>query len=92
MEEKLREQSISLVGRERIAITGVSDVDSFDEHTVVRYTSHGILTLKGADLHINKLNVETGEISIQGEIDSVAYSEEHSAKKTAGSLLSRLFQ
>lgn len=92
VEEKGKEQNVSLQGRTKITVTGVSDVDSFDEHTVVLYTILGILTVKGADLHINKLNVETGDISVEGEIDSLAYSETNSQKKAAGSLLSRLFQ
>ena len=92
VEEKVKEQSISLQGRRKITVTGVSDVDSFDEHTVVLYTSLGILTIKGGDLHINKLNVETGDICIEGEIDSLVYSEAQSTKKAAGSLLARLFQ
>ena len=92
VEEKLKDQNISLQGRGKITVTGVSDVDSFDEHTVVLYTTLGILTIKGNDLHINKLNVETGDICIEGEIDSLAYSEAQSTKKAAGSLLARLFQ
>ncbi len=90
VEEKMKEQNVTLQGRARITVTGVSDVDSFDEHTVVLYTSLGILTIKGGDLHINKLNVETGDLCIEGEIDSLAYSQQQAAK--SGGLMAKLFK
>lgn len=91
VEEKLKEQNVTLQGRAKITVTGVSDVDSFDEHTVVLYTTLGILSIKGADLHINKLNVETGDLCIEGEIDSLAYSQQQGSK-SGGGLLAKLFK
>ena len=91
VEEKGKEQHVTLQGRSKITVTGVSDVDSFDEHTVVLYTTLGILTVKGGDLHINKLNVETGELCIEGEFDALAYSQQQATKK-GGGLLAKLFQ
>ncbi len=90
-EERIKEQNVTLQGRAKITVTGVSDVDSFDEHTVVLYTSLGILTIKGNDLHMNKLNVETGDLSIEGEIDGMAYAQQKTGKQ-GGGLLSKLFQ
>lgn len=80
--------NIILEDRHMMTVSGVADVDSFDEQTVVLFTDMGELTIKGTDLHINKLNVETGEVSIEGEIDSVVYSNDN----RSGGLLGRLFK
>ncbi|HBT64091.1 MAG TPA: sporulation protein YabP [Ruminococcaceae bacterium] len=64
-----------LEDRHALTVSGVSDVDSFDDMTVVIYTELGELTVKGEGLHINKLNIETGDLTLQGQIISLAYSE-----------------
>ena len=55
---------LMLEDRRALSVSGVSDVDSFDELTVVIYTEMGELTVKGEGLHINRLNVETGELTL----------------------------
>ena len=67
-----------LEDRHALTVSGVSDVDSFDELTVVVYTDMGELTVKGEGLHINRLNVETGELTLEGNIESLTYAEVHS--------------
>ncbi len=62
--------------RNRISLTGVSDVDSFDEQTVTVITSCGELSVKGSGLHIGRLSTETGEMSIEGKIDALVYSSD----------------
>ena len=52
--------------RKRGNITGVTDVGSFDETTVILETDQGILTLKGKGLHIGKLSLEQGEVELDG--------------------------
>ena len=64
-----------LEDRRALTVSGVSDVDSFDELTVVIYTEMGELTVKGQGLHINRLNVETGDLTLEGTIDSLTYAE-----------------
>ena len=59
-----------LEDRRALTVSGVSDVDSFDELTVVIYTEMGELTVKGQGLHINRLNVETGDLTLEGTIES----------------------
>ncbi len=81
--------NVIMEDRRNLTISGVSDIDSFDEQTVVLFTEMGELTVKGDDLHINKLNVETGELTMEGEIASLEYSEEE--RKSSG-LFSRLFK
>ena len=78
-----------LEDRKRLAVSGVTDVDSFDENVVIVYTSLGGLTVKGSDLHINALNVDTGELTIEGEIYSLIYNDN---VKTKESFFKNLFK
>ena len=90
VEEKRKEaQNIILENRKKASISGVEDIDSFDEQTVVLYTNLGMLTVRGLGLHINRLNVETGEVVIEGDMDSFVYSDGESRKT---GLLKRLFK
>ena len=66
--------------RRTLSMTGVSDVDSFDGMTVVAYTPLGELTVRGRDLTIRRLNVETGDLSLSGEIDSLTYADASSKR------------
>lgn len=68
--------NLILEDRRSAMVSGVTDVDSFDEQTVVLFTEQGEMTIEGSDLHMNKLNVETGEVSIEGTIDSISYRDD----------------
>lgn len=83
--------NLILENRRLLTVSGVSDVDSFDEETVVLYTDIGELTVKGSDLHMNKLNVETGEVNIEGTIDQLSYREEN-PRSSSGGLIGRIFR
>ena len=67
--------NIILEGRKKMSVSGVTDVDSFDENTVLLYTTMGELTVRGSDLHVNDLSVESGEMNIEGEIKSIVYGD-----------------
>ncbi len=67
--------SLILEGRKRLSVSGVTDVDSFDENTVLLYTNMGELTVKGSDLHVNDLSVTSGEMNIEGDIQAVIYGD-----------------
>ena len=67
--------SLSLDGRARLNLSGVRDVQSFDENSIVLSTTAGGLIIHGSDLHIERLSVETGEVSIEGRIDRMLYTE-----------------
>ena len=79
---------IELEGREKLLITGVDDVERFDENEVTLQTSAGTLVITGENLHIGKLSLDGGELCVDGHIESVNYEE--SAVRHGG-LLSRLF-
>ncbi|MBE7024580.1 MAG: sporulation protein YabP [Ruminococcaceae bacterium] len=84
--------NVILENRKRLTLSGIEDVDSFDEETIVLFADSGSLTVKGTGLHINKLSVETGEVSIEGEVDSLVYTDGESGKTRGMGFLARLFR
>ena len=79
---------LELVGRERLVVSGVEDVDRFDETGIVMSTDAGTLVVTGEDLHIGKLSLDGGELHVDGRIDSVTYEDEGQSR---GGFFSRLF-
>ena len=65
-----------LENRQRLQLSGVTDVDSFDEDEIRLFTQLGELTIKGKDLHINEISVESGDVSVEG-----VYGEKDRKKK-----------
>ncbi len=83
--------NVILEDRRLLTVSGVTDIDSFDEQAVILFTDLGELTIKGDDLHINKLNVDSGELSVEGTIYGLSYAEpDH--KPGNGGILSKLFR
>ena len=69
-------QRIELTGRERLTVTGVEDVERFDELSVViMTTSAGTLIVTGEDLHIGKLSLDGGELLVEGHIDGLNFED-----------------
>ena len=66
--------SFTLQNRSHAEITGVSDVDCFNEQLVVLLTSLGAMTISGSGLNISHLNKEDGRLIVDGEFDSIEYS------------------
>ncbi len=81
--------SVTIEDRGKMTVTGVSDVDSFDEQTMIVYTDLGELTVRGKGLHISRLNTETGELNITGTVSAIAYTDDRT--KSTG-FLNRLFR
>jgi sporulation protein YabP len=79
---------ISLSDRHQLSATGVREVDSFDDTAVVVHTEQGELTIKGDALHISRLNVETGDLTVEGRIDSLSHAE----LRTHGGWFGKLFR
>ncbi len=73
--------------RERLEISGVSKVLSFDEETFVLDTVKGRMTVKGENLHIISFNTETGDLSAEGKLHAFAY-----LSQASGGFLTRLFR
>lgn len=77
---------VELDGREHLIVSGVDDVDRFDENEIVMTTAAGVLIVTGESLHIGKLSLDGGELHVDGRIDSLTYEESVSG----GGLLRRL--
>lgn len=84
-------QNIVLENREKLSISGVLDVLSFDDQIVILETELGLLTVKGGNLKINKLSIDTEEVIVEGDIFNLGYSEKDIDKK-AGGFLGKIFK
>ena len=71
-------------------ITGIREVISFDEKEILLHTEEGKLSIKGEGLHVTHLDLKSGQLSLEGKIDSLTYLGRKKDKKE-GSLLKRLF-
>ena len=80
--------SLSLDERHRLTVAGVSEVLSFDETEVIMDTTLGLLTVEGEGLHVEKLSLDIGELSLEGSIQSMCYSHD---RQKRGSFWSRVF-
>lgn len=87
-----RAHKVTMTNRKSCLINGVKDVLSFDIHEILLETEQGMLTIKGDDLHVNRLTLERGEVDVDGRIDSLAYSEAVAMNRKNESLLTRLFR
>ena len=66
---------ILLEGREELTVSGVEEVESFDENTIVMLTVKGTLVVRGEDLHIEKLSLDGGDLKVEGTVDSLSYED-----------------
>ena len=79
MEERQAVQNHSLIlkNRNTLQLSGVTDVISFDSVQIILETCAGMLLVKGTQLHMSRLTVEQGEVNIEGNVDSLTYSDSH---------------
>jgi sporulation protein YabP len=92
VEEKNCIQNVLLESREKMTISGVSDVLSFDDQIVIVETDLGLLTIKGENLKINKLNIDTSDFILNGKISSLAYSDGSFEGGKNSNILSKIFK
>lgn len=82
MEKEIQQpHELRLDNRARLSISGVKEVESFDEAVVVLRTVRGLLIVRGEKLQLQALSIDGGQISVNGLIDSLSYEEE---QKTTG--------
>jgi sporulation protein YabP len=93
MEDKTisKAHKVTLNNRRSGNFTGILDVISFDIGEVLLETELGMLHIKGKDLHVNRLNLEKGEVDIEGLIEAFHYSPVPIGIKGKDSLLGKLF-
>lgn len=80
---------VVLTDRGRLEITGVAEVESFDENTIVMSTNQGGLTVRGEGLHIETLSLDGGALKVEGTVESLSYEDR---AEDAGGFWSRLFR
>ena len=83
-------QNLVLENREKLNVSGVNDVLSFDDQVVIVETELGLLTVKGENLKINKLSIDTSEVIVEGRINNLTYSDHQ--VKTEGGILGKIFK
>lgn len=81
---KPKPHNITLEGRERLHISGVLDVGSFNDNDVIVSTQMGELVIKGEDLHISSLDINDGNVMIKGLIHSMVYESKGAYKSDKG--------
>lgn len=84
-------QNVVLENREKLHITGINDILSFDDQVVILSTDLGMLTIKGSELKINKLNIDESEVKIEGNIANIGYSQDTEEKKSE-TIFSKIFK
>ena len=82
---------IIIDSRDKIQVSGVLDVDSFDENEIIFITSYGAVTVTGYDLHISKLNLDESTLIIEGKVQAVDYAD-HEEMRQGGGFFSRVFK
>lgn len=87
---KFSNHNIIMENRKSVSVSGVTDVDNFDEKTILIYTQMGELVISGKNLHVNSMSVETGEMTIDGDIYSLVYGDRD--KRSPVSFLGKLFR
>lgn len=87
---KFKSQNILIEDRNKINITGVEQVDSFNETTIILKTIKGGMVIKGEDLNVDKLNLDDGNVKISGTINGVNYVNKDASKK--GNIMGKIFK
>ena len=83
-------QLLTIEDRSRLRVTGVTDLDRFDEREIVLYTTLGELTVNGKELHIGEISIETGELLVEGDIWGIRYGDKD--KQSPLRLLGRILR
>lgn len=92
IQEKIQKYNHNVIMEDRksLTVSGITDVDSFDEKTICLYTTLGEMIIQGKDLHIDSMSVETGDMVINGDIWSIVYGDKD--RKGPVSFLGKLFR
>ena len=81
MNQEMKKHSVALNDRKMLIMTGIVQVNSFDEEFISLDTSLGGLTVEGKDLHVCRLATDVGEIAIEGKVDSLYYTDEKERRR-----------
>lgn len=90
--ERFPEESshrVLLEGRARLTVSGVEEVESFDESAIIMLTEKGTLVVRGSELHIEQLSLDGGELRVEGQVEALTYEDDGGSR---GGLFARLFR
>ena len=87
--QEAADHHVILEGRASLSVSGVEEVESFDENAIVMRTAQGTLVVRGEELHIEKLSLDGGDLKVEGDIDALTYED---GPREKGGLFSRLFR
>ncbi len=76
-----KKHNVILEERSKLSVSGVTDVESFDENEISLYTALGELSIKGKCLHVDEISLETGDMAVTGDIKSMVYGDKDRTKK-----------
>lgn len=79
-----------LEDRQQLTVSGVEEVESFDENGIIMHTGQGTLVVRGSGLHIEQLSVEGGQLRVEGQVESLTY--EDMGNRSGGGFFSRLLR
>lgn len=86
---KFKNQNIIIEDRIKMTVSGVEQVENFNDNTIILTTINGGVTIKGEGLNISKLNLDDGNVKIDGKINGVAYTARDATPKN---IMSKLFK
>lgn len=84
-----RPHNVIIDNRRKMELTGVKDVSGFDEQTVSLITEMGGLVIKGSGLHITRLSLDTGDVTVEGNVNAMQYTTAGASSK---GFVSKLFK
>lgn len=90
--EQTTVHNLILENKEKLSISGVSDVDTFDEGKIILFTEDDTLVVEGEGLHIQKLDVANGELIIEGEIYAVQYTGDGAASRSSKGFFKKMLK
>lgn len=81
---------VTMEDRRNLTVSGVEDVERFDDTNIVLSTTQGMLVVSGEGLHIEKLSLDGGDLKVEGKIDALSYEER--TERNVGGFFSRLLR
>ncbi|TFD98351.1 sporulation protein YabP [Jeotgalibacillus salarius] len=91
IEQKRQEHEIRMIGRLELSVTGVKQLESFDQEEFLIETVEGMLSIKGSGLKLVNLDLDKGLVSLKGKVDDVLYLDSIGQESSKG-LLGKLFR
>lgn len=85
------DHQVKLINRKNLEISGVKEVDSFDNEEFLLETVQGYIIIRGQNLQLKNLDVSSGNVTIKGKIDEFSYIDEANGEKAKG-IFSKLFR